>query len=121
MQKIPGQVAVGIDFGTTNSSVALVNNKAGGESELRLASFLFRGEPTESYRSVLYFEQLKSASGHKRMHGLTGPAAIEHYLEADEKGRLIQSLKSHLSSRSLTGTEIFGRRHKLEEVISRLL
>src|SRR5579872_438503 len=117
MQKTTGPAAIGIDFGTTNSSVALVSGDAG----LRLASFQFRGEPTESYRSVLYFEQQKSASGQKRTHGLTGPAAIEHYLEADDKGRLIQSLKSHLSSRSLTGTEIFGRRHKLEEVISRLI
>lgn len=117
MQKTLGPVAVGIDFGTTNSSVALLS----GDGELRLASFLFRGASTESYRSVLYFEQVRSANGQKRTHGLTGPAAIEHYLEADEKGRLIQSLKSHLSSRSLTGTEIFGRRHKLEEVISRLL
>jgi hypothetical chaperone protein len=117
MQPPPDYVAIGIDFGTTNSSVAL----ASGEGSLRLTSFQFRGAPTESYRSVLYFEQQKSATGIKRTHGLTGPAAIEHYLEADEKGRLIQSLKSHLSSRSLTGTEIFGRRHKLEEVISRLL
>ena len=109
--------AIGIDFGTTNSSVARVSEDAG----IDLASFTFRGSPTESYRSVLYFEQVKSASGVKRSHGLTGPAAIEHYLKAEEKGRLIQSLKSHLSSRTLTGTEIFGRRHKLEEVISRLL
>lgn len=117
MQRTLSRVAVGIDFGTTNSSVALLT----GDSGLQLTSFAFRGIPTESYRSVLYFEQLKSAAGHKRTHGLTGPAAIERYLETDEKGRLIQSLKSHLSSRSLTGTEIFGRRHKLEEVISRLL
>jgi hypothetical chaperone protein len=55
------------------------------------------------------------------MYALTGHAAIERYLHADEKGRLIQSLKSHLSSRSLTGTEIFGRRYKLEELISRIL
>jgi hypothetical chaperone protein len=91
------------------------------DAGLQLASFTFRGVPTESYRSVLYFEQVKAASGAKRTHGLTGPAAIERYLESDEKGRLIQSLKSHLSSHTLTGTEIFGRRHKLEEVISRLV
>jgi hypothetical chaperone protein len=114
---LPPADAVGIDFGTTNSSVARVTEG----DEVELASFSFRGAPTESFRSVLYFEQVKSAGGAKRTHGLTGPAAIERYLESDEKGRLIQSLKSHLSSRSLTGTEIFGRRHKLEEVISRLL
>jgi hypothetical chaperone protein len=91
------------------------------DSGVELASFTFQGATTESFRSVLYFEQVKSAGGVKRTHGITGPAAIEHYLATDEKGRLIQSLKSHLSSRSLTGTEVFGRRHRLEELISRLL
>jgi hypothetical chaperone protein len=109
--------AVGIDFGTTNSSVAL----ATGNSQVQLASFPSGGAETLSFRSVLYLEQLKSASGAKRMHSLTGPAAIERYLEAEEKGRLIQSLKSHLPSRALTGTEAFGRRYKFEDLISRML
>jgi hypothetical chaperone protein len=109
--------SVGIDFGTTNSSIALVSPDSG----LRLASFPFRGTETPSFRSVLYFEQLKSPGGARRVHGLTGPAAIERYLEADEKGRLIQSLKSHLSSRTLTGTEVLGRRHRLEELLSRMI
>ena len=63
----------------------------------------------------------KNSEGAKRTHSLTGPAAIEHYLQTDEKGRLVQSLKSHLSSRTLTGTEVFGRRYKLEELVSRML
>ena len=108
---------VGIDFGTTNSSVAL----AGTGSEVEIASFPFRGTAEPSFRSVLYLEQFKSPSGARRAHSLTGPAAIEHYLDADEKGRLIQSLKSHLSSRSLTGTEVFGRRYRLEELLSRMI
>ena len=107
---------VGIDFGTTNSSVAL----ADGGPEVRLAAFPSAGGETPSFRSVLYFEQLKTGAT-KRTHSLAGPAAIEHYLHADEKGRLIQSLKSHLPSRMLTGTEIFGRRHRVEELISRIL
>jgi len=109
--------AVGIDFGTTNSSVAL----AASDGRVELASFPFRAEETQSYRSVLHLEQLKSASGSKRIHSLSGPSAIQRYLEAEEKGRLIQSLKSHLTSRTLTGTEIFGRRHRLEDLISRML
>lgn len=107
----------GIDFGTTNSSVALVTDN----STVELASFTFAGSETLSSRSVLYFEQLMSSGGMKRTHGLSGPAAIERYLDSDEKGRLIQSLKSHLASRSLSGTEVFGRRHGLEELISRML
>jgi len=107
----------GIDFGTTNSSVALVT----GDAKVELVSFAFAGGETLSSRSVLYFEQIKSPGGMKRTHGLSGAAAIERYLESDEKGRLIQSLKSHLTSRTLTGTEVFGRRHRLEELISRIL
>ncbi len=107
----------GIDFGTTNSSVALV----AGDSRVELASFMFAGSETLSSRSVLYFEQVKAPGGMKRTQGLSGPAAIERYLDSDEKGRLIQSLKSHLTSRTLTGTEVFGRRHRLEELISRIL
>ena len=107
----------GIDFGTTNSSVALVT----GDSTVELATFTFAGTETLSSRSVLYFEQGKAPGGMKRTHGLSGHAAIERYLESDEKGRLIQSLKSHLTSHTLTGTEVFGRRHRLEELISRIL
>src|SRR5271154_717697 len=118
MQKTHHQVpALGIDFGTTNSSMALVN----GNSEVQLASFPVRGGETSSFRSVLYLERTKKTSGIQRMHSWTGPNAIEHYLEADEKGRLIQSLKSYLTSRTLTGTEVFGRRYTLEELVSRML
>jgi hypothetical chaperone protein len=110
-------IAVGFDFGTTNSSVAVVD-EAG---QVQLASFPSAGAETQSFRSVLYFEQYKTSEGVKRAHSLTGPAAIEHYLQTEEKGRLVQSLKSHLSSRTLTGTEVFGRRYKLEELVSRML
>jgi hypothetical chaperone protein len=109
--------AVGFDFGTTNSSVAIVDD----HGEVQLSSFPFGGRETPSFRSVLYFEQYKTSEGAKRTHALAGPAAIERYLQTDEKGRLVQSLKSHLSSRMLTGTEVFGRRYKLEELISRIL
>jgi hypothetical chaperone protein len=88
---------------------------------VQLARFSFRGEEILSCRSVLYFEPSKSASGQGRVHGYSGPSAIERYLDADEKGRLMQSLKSHLSSRSLTGTEVFGRRHRLEELVARIV
>lgn len=51
----------------------------------------------------------------------TGPQAIEQYLGAEEKGRLIQSLKSFLASRSLKSTEVFGRQHTLESLIAVML
>jgi len=118
MEKARHQLpALGIDFGTTNSSMAL----ATGNSQVQLASFPARSGETASSRSVLYLERSKKISGVQRTHSWTGPAAIEHYLEADDKGRLIQSLKSYLSSRTLTGTEVFGRRYTIEQLISRML
>jgi hypothetical chaperone protein len=51
----------------------------------------------------------------------SGPAGIDQYLSGDGKGRLMQSLKSFLSSRSLQTTEIFGKRYALEGLIGRIL
>jgi len=45
---------IGFDFGTTNSSVALVD----GNSQVQLASFPSLSGETQSFRSVLYFDQL---------------------------------------------------------------
>jgi hypothetical chaperone protein len=109
--------AIGIDFGTTNSSVAIVS----AQGAVQLVSFPAGESVTPSVRSILYFEQLKAPGGVKRTASFAGQPAIDRYLEAEEKGRLIQSLKSHLPSRTLSGTEIFGRRHKLEDLISRML
>jgi len=110
-------VSFGIDFGTTNSAIAILQPG----KKVRLAHFSFRGEEIPVCRSVLYFEQWRTASGQRRVHGYSGPEAIERYLDAEEKGRLIQSLKSHLSSHALTGTELFGRRHRLEELVTRIV
>jgi hypothetical chaperone protein len=108
---------VGIDFGTTNSSVAL----AMGDAPVQLASFALFGEDTFSFRSVVYLEQVKAANGGRRLHTSTGPGAIEGYLDAEHKGRLIQSLKSYLPSRTFTGTGIFGRHYTLEQLIAQML
>ena len=118
MQKTkPGLDAVGFDFGTTNSAVAILNQK----SEIELALFPSLSGPIEAVRSVLYIENVRTGGGARKAHTVAGAAAIEGYLQAEEKGRLIQSLKSHLSSRSLTGTEVFGRHYKLEDLIARIL
>jgi hypothetical chaperone protein len=108
--------SIGIDFGTTNSSIARV--AASGEVEL--CRFPSMGGLTEAYRSLLYLEQVKQR-GVTSIKSWTGPEGIEQYLAAETKGRLVQSLKSFLSSRSLQSTEVFGRRFRLEELIVRIL
>jgi len=108
--------AVGIDFGTTNSSVGL----ATGGPDVTLARFQHERGATEAYRSLLYLEHVKQ-HGRSSIKSWTGPVAIEQYLAAETKGRLIQSLKSYLTSRTLTTTDVFGRRHSLEDLIARIL
>src|ERR1700683_5264599 len=110
------KVAIGIDFGTTNSSIAC----AGCSDGVQLARFPYLGDLTDAYRSLLYLQQVKEGSVNT-LKSWTGPEGIEHYLSADGKGRLIQSLKSFLSSRTLQGTEVFGRRYTLEDLIARML
>jgi hypothetical chaperone protein len=108
--------AIGIDFGTTNSSIAL----ARPEGQVELVRFPTPTAFTESFRSILYLEQHRHAA-RTSIKSYTGPSGIHHYLEAEHKGRLIQSLKSYLSSRNLTGTEVFGRRYTVEDLISKIL
>lgn len=107
---------IGIDFGTTNSSVAFAN--ASGNVEL--AHFSDLGTLTDSYRSLLYLERVREG-GVNALKSWSGPAGIEHYLSGDGDGRLMQSLKSFLSSRSLQTTDVFGRRHTLISLIARIL
>lgn len=111
---------VGIDFGTTNSSVAL----AGADGCVRLVEFPFAGTFTRSSRSVLYLQKKAGVSGTASVW--SGPEAIERYLATDNfedevQGRLIQSLKSYLAARSFTGTEIFGRHYRVEDLVAKMV
>jgi hypothetical chaperone protein len=106
----------GIDFGTTNSSIA----RADEQGRVQLVQFPAGGNFTAAYRSLLYLEQTKTKT-RSQLHSWSGPEGIERYLAAEPKGRLIQSLKSYLSSRTLTGTEVFGRRQLLEDLVARIL
>ena len=110
------KLAIGVDFGTTNSSIARANESG----EIELARFSFAGGLTDAYRSLLYLEQVKER-GAVRIKSWSGPDAIEEYLSAETKGRLVQSLKSFLTSRSLKSTDVFGRRLTLEDLIARIL
>jgi hypothetical chaperone protein len=83
---------------------------------IELAQFPYSGGLTEAYRSLLYLDKVAG-----RIKSWSGPAAIDEYLAAETKGRLVQSLKSFLTSRSLKTTDVFGRRMSLEELIARIL
>ncbi len=107
--------AIGLDFGTTNSAIARV----AGDGRSELASFRSDEGPTQTFRSVLYFEEDED-DGLLRVHA--GPHAITRYLASEEKkGRLVQSLKSFLASRLFSATNVLGTTYRLEDLIAELL
>lgn len=105
--------AVGLDFGTTNSALAVAN----ADGSATLAQFKDNDKFTTTFRSILYFnEQNREASG--QPIAIAGPAAINAYLDAESSGRLIQSVKSYLASKSFTQTKLFSYTYTLEDLIS---
>ena len=103
---------IGLDFGTTNSAIAVASQ----DRQARLASF---GD-VSSFRSILYFPA-KEKHAAVKPETQAGPDAIASYLDADTKGRLILSVKSYLASELFTTTSINGRNYTLEDLISLIL
>ena len=112
---------LGIDFGTTNTVLALLNPD-GTTTTARFAD-------QDVFRSVLCFwaESYGTGTAHanqgggSRLRQEAGPAAIEAYLDDPIDSRLIMSMKTYLAQRSFTDTSIFGRRFTLEALIASFL
>lgn len=107
---------VGLDFGTTNTSVAT----CAAQGDATLARFRAGDALTTTFRSVLYLDPvLRTGAGDFVTRA--GPAAIEAYLQGDSAGRLIQSMKSYLASSLFQSTNVYGRTVSLEDLITLLL
>jgi len=100
---------IGIDFGTTNSVVAALDENG--------QSIALRRATEEVFRSVLCFWLGEAGA----LNHAAGPAAIEAYLEDPLESRLIMSMKSYLAQHSFTETRIFGRTWTLEGLIGLFL
>jgi hypothetical chaperone protein len=101
--------SVGLDFGTTNSVVAI-----GGDGESELIDFKGPAGPAAVFRSALCFwheEGVKGGLAHE-----AGPWAISEYLEYPEDSRFLQSFKSVAASRSFETASVFEKRFRFEEL-----
>ena len=111
--------AVGLDFGTTNSAIAIV---AGDGTPLlaRFKSALSAAPDEETFRSILFFEATEETGGTESAVAV-GNDAIRRYLGAGGNGRLVQSLKSFLAVRSFETTDIMGEDYSLGDLVAPIL
>ncbi len=95
-----------IDFGTSNSLLSFVES---GKNP-RLINLEGDGP---ILRSLIFTPQ--------KNRYYFGNEAIEKYQEMEGEGRLFRSLKKFLPEPGFTGTEVFGKRLKIEELIATIL
>jgi hypothetical chaperone protein len=119
-------LSLGIDFGTTNTVVALAD--ARGPAHLvrfPAPNTLPSGGVEDASGSELFaFRSCLSFHAGDRPNDRTiaaGPWAIEAYVEDPAETRFIQSFKSFAASESFTETQVVGRRYRFEDLLSTFL
>jgi len=111
-------MAIGIDFGTSNSAIAVIGGKAGvgKPKKAKVASFAaVEAETTaRTAPTVLFFPsyQPETHFGHD---------AVRTYLFNGLEGRFIQSMKTFLPSKTFQGTQIRGQQLEIEDLVAMYL
>jgi len=108
-------LSLGLDFGTTNTVVALADD----EGVAHLVRFPAPEGELFAFRSALSFH---APPGRPRERAIeAGPWAVEAYAEDPGETRLIQSFKAFAASASFTETRILERRYRFEDLLSAFL
>ena len=106
-------LALGIDFGTTNSVVAMAY--ANGRVESMVWPTVVG--PIDTFRTALLFWR----EGRAKLGHTAGPYAIERAIAPEGEQRFIQSIKTHLASRLFSETRLYGERFTIERLVSTFL
>ena len=107
--------SLGIDFGTTNTVLALAEAKG----PARLIQFPAPEGDLFAFRSCLSFYAPPDQPEARAI--AAGPWAIDAYVEDPADTRFIQSFKSFAAQESFTETRILGRRYAYEDLLSTFL
>ena len=101
--------ALGLDFGTTNTVIALP--AAGGET--RSLSFESQAGITDTMRTCLSFMKDRQAGVAAPLLSEAGAAAIRTMIDHPGECRFLQSIKTYAASPLFKETAVLGRRHFL--------
>ena len=105
-------VGAGIDFGTTNSVVAL----AFADGSVESLSWPSAEGPTATFRTALTVWR----DGRVVRH-VAGPEAIARAAKPVGEQRFVQSLKTHLASALFSETRLYGQRFTVEDLVASFL
>lgn len=112
----PSDVSIGIDFGTSNTVVAV----AGRDGPPRVVRFAHKGEDLTTFMSALcWWHERVDGVNTKRHDG--GPWAVDAFLTAITNLRFIQSFKTFAASASFRDTVVFGDRMTYEDLMATFL
>jgi len=102
--------ALGIDFGTTNTVLALAEASGGTQS----IAFDSSAGRTDTMRTALSF--MKAAVGGP-LKVEAGQAAIRLFIDNPGDCRFLQSIKTFAASAAFQATQVFARRHSFEDLM----
>ncbi|HTV68332.1 MAG TPA: Hsp70 family protein [Rhizobiaceae bacterium] len=110
--------ALGLDFGTTNSVLAVADTPDGTTHSLPFTS---SAGTTDTVRTALGFMKGIGASGLAEMTIEAGPAAIRMFIDNPGHCRFLQSIKTFAASAAFQATIIHARRHTFEDLMEAFL
>jgi hypothetical chaperone protein len=111
-------MTIGIDFGTTNTVVALSD----ADGVAHLATFDAVEGQTTTFRSALSFQTHPGVDGQPPERVVeAGPWAIAAYVEDPLETRFIQSFKTFAASAAFTETRIDNKRYAFEDLLAAFL
>lgn len=101
--------AFGLDFGTTNSVLAIAQ-----DNNVRIVGIDPSNPLSKTLQSVLFFDEEGGIN--------VGQEAVDQYVSyGGTYGRFMQSIKAFLPNKSFTETYVYGKRYEIEDLIALIL
>lgn len=108
-------LSIGVDFGTSNTVVAL----AGDDGHVEAIRFA-HGDGARIFVTALCFWEERHGNG-KRTLVEGGPWAIDQFVDGHAAHRFIQSFKTFAASATFQETRIFRERYRFEDLLATFL